>query len=150
MIWAENQVGVIGDHNKIPWHIPNDLKRFKSLTTGKDIVMGFKTWDSLPVKPLPERTNYVLTHKTSSQLGAGAIKIDSIQAIIDLSATKDVFVIGGKTLYQALIKYADFLYVTIVDNKHQGDTVMNLNLSGFVEIKREEFDGYSFINYQSK
>src|SRR5689334_10054734 len=79
--------GVIGDRGGLPWRIPDDMKRFKRLTLGKPIIMGRKTWDSFPKKPLPGRTNIVVTHDTSWR-AEGAVAVHSFDAALTMARTK--------------------------------------------------------------
>lgn len=103
----------IGDGEGLLYHLPNDLKRFKSITSGKKVVMGRKTWESLPVSPLPKRKNYVLTMNESFE-AEGATVIHSIEEVIELAKTQEIFVIGGSELYFQLIDDADYLMITHV------------------------------------
>lgn len=103
----------IGDGENLLFHLPNDLKRFKSITSGKVVVMGRKTWDSLPIKPLPKRKNFVLT-MNEEFVAEGATVIHDIEDILEMSKTKEVFVIGGSELYFQLIDEADYMMLTHV------------------------------------
>ena len=92
--------GVIGDHGKIPWRIADDMKHFKALTVGKPCVMGRKTWDSLPRKPLPDRTNIVLTRDTAFSAADAAIvyTMDEALAYAASEQPREIAVIGGAVL----------------------------------------------------
>ena len=114
MIWAQDQNGGIGKASKLPWHISEDLKNFKKTTLNNSIVMGRKTWDSLPIKPLPKRENIVIS---SSKSIDGAHKIfnntsDCIKYIS--SSTNPIFIIGGATIYKQFFKHSNKLHITIV------------------------------------
>ena len=120
----------IGKNNKIPWHIPEDFKRFKALTSGHPIIMGRKTWDSLPLKPLPNRTNIVVTRDLSFSFArpglaklAGSLEEALRQAML-AQGNDEAFVIGGGQIYDQTIKkgLVDKLYLTIVDGKFDADT----------------------------
>src|ERR1700754_5114584 len=89
--------GVIGKEGGLPWHISEDLKRFKALTAGHTIVMGRKTWDSLPRKPLPGRTNVVVTRQADWQ-AEGAVRAASLGQAVD-GTSGPVFIIGGAEIY---------------------------------------------------
>lgn len=110
----------IGDEDgNLLFNLPKDMKHFKSVTSGKIVVMGRKTWDSLPKKPLDKRKNYVLTRDNSFSAN-GAKVIHSIDDVLKLSKTHDVFVIGGGEIYSQLMPYADKMILThvhIVDGK---------------------------------
>jgi dihydrofolate reductase len=114
LIVAMDRNRVIGLDNKLPWHLPADLKRFKELTTGHHVVMGRKTFESIG-KPLPGRTNVVVTRQHDYK--ADGIKVvHSLDAAIWLTrGDPEPFIIGGGELYKEALKYVDKLYVTEVD-----------------------------------
>jgi dihydrofolate reductase len=116
--------GVIGRDGGIPWQLPADTTRFKELTTGHAVVMGRKTWDSLPdrFRPLPGRRNIVLT-RNPEWVAAGAERVDSIrEALVLLADEEHVYVIGGAGIYAAALPYADEFAITDVDLAVDGDT----------------------------
>ena len=125
MIWAEARGGVIGAGGTIPWRLPEDLAHFKELTIGHAVVMGRKTWDSLPerFRPLPERTNLVLTRDTEwSSEGAEVVhSLSEAQRAIAPDAL--LWVIGGGELYAQSLSHASRLEVTELDMGVRGDTV---------------------------
>lgn len=121
LIYAQSLNGVIGHQGQIPWHLPADLKRFKQLTQGATVIMGRKTWESLPVKPLPGRENIVLSHDMNYQ-APGAVVVSDFQAALDKASHDQVWVIGGEAVYKQAIPYADYAYVTIVHLDVPGDT----------------------------
>ena len=127
LIWAQEIDGGIGINNNLPWHISEDLKNFKKLTLNKPIIMGRKTWDSLPFKPLPKRQNIVL----SSQYMNDVECYTSVESCLARLANKlDVFVIGGAQIYKAFYLYAHYLHITIVEGKTTGiDTYFPIPLS---------------------
>lgn len=129
LIVARGRNGVIGRDGDMPWRLSSDLKLFKALTMGKPIIMGRKTWDSLPRRPLPGRSNIVVTRQadflaeggqvagdldTAFDLAIGQARIDSVD---------EVFVIGGAQIYAAALARADRLYLTEVDADPAGDAV---------------------------
>lgn len=118
IIAAVSNNGVIGIDNKLPWHLPADLKHFKELTTGHTVVMGRKTFESIG-KPLPSRTNIVLTRDRSFKHD-GVLVTHDFNTIYNLK--KEVFVIGGKDIYELFINEADKLYITRVHANVHGDT----------------------------
>jgi dihydrofolate reductase len=130
--------GVIGRAEKIPWHIPEDIARFRALTTGHPVVMGRKTWDSLPsrFRPLPDRRNVVVTR--NREWGAeGAERAGSLaDALRRLDGSERVFVIGGAELYAAALPLADELELTEVDVEVEGDAF-------FPDWDRDAFDAVS-------
>ena len=127
LIWAQEKDGGIGINNALPWQISEDLKKFKKLTLNTPIVMGRKTWESLPTKPLPKRRNIVL----SSQLVNGVECYTSVKNCLNnLADETHVFVIGGAQIYKAFFKHAHYLHITIVDEKTTGiDTYFPISLS---------------------
>jgi dihydrofolate reductase len=140
--------GVIGKDGGIPWHISEDMKRFKALTLGHTIVMGRKTWDSLPRKPLPGRVNVVVTRQTDWQV-EGAITASSLgQATAGTSGT--VMVIGGAEIYERALPLASRIELTEVHKAFDGDARFVLNRAGWHETAREDHvtpDGlrYSYV-----
>ncbi len=153
---AENNV--IGKNNDLTWHISEDLKRFKKLTSGHPVIMGRKTYESLPFKPLPGRKNIVLTSQKKISF-EGALVVNSIkEALSKCSDDDEVFICGGAAIYKLFCPFTERLYLTKIHHIFEGDTF-------FPEIKYSEwktefkselfFDEkaqlkYSFINYIRK
>ncbi|MFQ3229323.1 dihydrofolate reductase [Reinekea sp.] len=146
MIWAMAENNVIGRDNKLPWHLPNDLKYFKQITTGKPVIMGRKTYDSIG-RPLPNRTNIVITRDT--RFNAEGVKVvNSLDDAIELAeatclvnAQEEVIVMGGAEIYKLCLPRADRLYVTLVHAEVEGDAYFPaIDLSHYREVKREFFD----------
>lgn len=128
LIVAIGKDGAIGRKGELIWKIPADLKRFKSITDGHTIIMGRKTWDSLPKKPLPGRKNIVVTRNPDFE-AEGAIVVDSIEKALSLKETGEVFVIGGAEIYNSMLPYVSKLYLTEVDALcENADTFLNLDL----------------------
>lgn len=120
LIVAVAHNNVIGINNTLPWHLPEDLKRFRALTTGHHIIMGRKTYESLG-RLLPGRTTVIVTRNKDYQL-EGALVAHSLEEAIDLCLNDDeAFVIGGAELYQDGLKLANKLYITEVDSDVAGD-----------------------------
>lgn len=112
----------IGKNNKLLWYLSNDLKRFKSLTDGKTVIMGRNTWLSLPVKPLPNRRNIVISD-VSGENFPGCITVNSVEKAIDLCiADQENFIIGGGIIYRQFLAYADTMYLTLVHAEFEADT----------------------------
>lgn len=129
---------VIGRENKLPWHLPADLQHFKQLTTGKPIIMGRKTWESLPGL-LPNRRHIVVTRQPDYQ-ARGAETAASLDLAIKLAGDVDeVMIVGGATLYKLALPLADRLYMTLVDADINGDaTFPEFNLSQWREVARDD------------
>jgi dihydrofolate reductase len=132
--------GVIGRDNAIPWRIPEDLRRFRALTMGHPVIMGRKTWESLPdrFRPLPGRRNVVATRNPAWQ-AEGAERAGSLaEAFHLLDGASQAFVIGGADVYAAAIPFADELLLTEIDVNVEGDTVFPpFDAEAFVERSRE-------------
>jgi dihydrofolate reductase len=128
--------GVIGKNGMLPWHISDDMKRFKALTLGHTVVMGRKTWDSLPKKPLPGRVNVVVTRQKDWH-AEGAVTASSLgQATAGTSGT--VMVIGGAEIYQRALPLASRIELTEIDQDFDGDARFDLDRTGWHETARED------------
>jgi len=115
---AKNRV--IGVNNTLPWHLPADLKHFRTLTMGHHIVMGRKTYESIG-KPLPGRTSVVVT-RDAGYAPPGVITVNTLEAAISACGEdKEIFMIGGEELYRHAIKFADRVYLTEIDADIAGD-----------------------------
>ncbi len=151
LVVAAARNGVIGKDGAIPWRLSDDLKRFKALTLGHTVVMGRKTWDSLPPRnrPLPGRRNIVVTRDASWQAeGAEAFSLDQA-----LAQDGDIFVIGGGEIYRAALARADRIELTEVHQDFEGDAVFTFDRSAWREVARQDHvspDGlaYSFVTLE--
>ncbi|MDI6627266.1 MAG: dihydrofolate reductase [Rhodococcus sp. (in: high G+C Gram-positive bacteria)] len=123
LIWAQTTAGVIGDAGSIPWHVPEDMAHFKSKTAEHPVIMGRKTWDSLPAKfrPLPGRRNIVVT-RNSSWTADGAENAPSVADAVALVGESPVWIMGGGEIYRSAMDIATHLEVTEVDLDVEGDT----------------------------
>ena len=116
---ADNHV--IGHNNRLPWHLPADLKHFRAITLGKPVLMGRKTWESIG-RPLPGRTNIVIT-RNADYLAADCVVVHSLdEALRAAGSAGEVMVIGGAELYRQALPQADTLYLTLVHGEFEGDT----------------------------
>ena len=123
LIVAASQNGVIGKDGALPWRISEDMKRFKRLTMGHPCIMGRKTWDSIPDKPLPGRTNIVVT-RNKAFAADGAKLADSFEAALEIARKEnpvEIMVIGGEAIYAAALPYANRMYFTEVKGHFDGD-----------------------------
>lgn len=128
--------GVIGKDGGLPWDLPSDLKRFKELTLGKPILMGRKTWDSLPRRPLPDRDNLVVSRTQPSGPRHGAHWFRDHTGALDWARKADaaeLCVIGGAALFADLIPLADRVHLTRIDQIIDGDTILPPLGGGWVE-----------------
>lgn len=147
IIAALSRNRVIGKDGKLPWHISEDLKRFKRLTTGHTVLMGRKTFESLG-KPLPHRRNVVLTSHTLPDVETYPTLAQALQA---LEKEEKVFVIGGGEIFAQLIDHADELHLTLVDQEVEGDTFFppyeHLVGTRYRLVSREVHEGFVFEDY---
>lgn len=146
---------VIGLDNALPWHLPEDLKRFRALTTGHHIIMGRKTYESLN-RLLPDRTTVIVTRNRAYAV-AGAVMADSLQQAIALSAPDDeIFLIGGAELYRAGLLLAQTMYITEIDAEVDGDAFFpEFDTSCWQETARERHVSaqglpFAYVTYQRK
>jgi dihydrofolate reductase len=155
LIVAFAKNNVIGINNTLPWHLPEDLKRFRALTTGHHIIMGRKTYESLG-RLLPGRTTVIVTRNKNYKL-EGALIAHSLESAVDLCQNDaEAFVIGGAELYQDGLRLANKLYITEVDLSIEGDAFFpNLDLNLWQETSREAHTSaqgllFSYISYIRK
>ena len=131
IIVAMSQNRVIGKNNRLPWHLSEDLKRFKVLTMGHPILMGRKTYESIG-RPLPGRTNLVLT-RNSSFHAEGITRVGSLEEALQKAGdAPEMFVIGGTQIYSAVLQQADKIYLTRIEKEVEGDAF-------FPEVKWEDY-----------
>ena len=128
MIVAIGNDGSIGRNGDLIWHIPADLKRFKALTTGHPVIMGRKTWDSLPKKPLPNRRNVILTRRKDFVV-EGAETVNSVEEALKITEGSSPFIIGGSEIYNAFLPFVNQLFLTEVNTTcTNADAHLHLNL----------------------
>nr|AIA17843.1 Dihydrofolate reductase [uncultured bacterium] len=153
MIAALGKNRVIGKGNDLLWHIPDDMKRFKALTNGHPVVMGRKTWESLPARfrPLPNRTNIVITRK-SDYVAEGAQVVGSIEEALRASSNapgaEEVFVIGGGEVYALALPFATRLYLTIISDEKDGDIYFPAYEHCFTRVIAREMRESTGLSYQ--
>ncbi len=147
---------VIGVDNKLPWHLPEDLRRFKKLTIGHPVLMGRKTFDSILArngKPLPDRLNVVLTATRLYPEFPEVVVCNSFEAALDkIKNASQVAVIGGASLYRAALPLANRLELTIIEKTVAGDAFFPeyeaMLGSVFALIACEQREGYRFVTYK--
>jgi dihydrofolate reductase len=150
LIAAVANNGAIGKDGKLPWHLPEDLKRFRDLTTGKVVVMGRKTWESLPEKfrPLPKRTNVVITRQAGYVVPEGVRVFSGVPEAVAAFADQAVMVIGGSQIYAETMPVADALEITQVDQTVEGDAFFPaIDPALWKEDARETHAGFDFVTY---
>jgi len=152
LIVAVAHHGVIGVNNTLPWHLPEDLKRFRALTMGHHIIMGRKTHESLN-RLLPGRTHVIVTRNPDYKV-EGALVAHSLQEAITLCADDpEVFVIGGAELFKDALEHADTLYLTEIDAEYAGDVFFpTFDASAWKEASREQNVsvnglGFTYVTY---
>lgn len=138
MIVAVDETRAIGKDNRLLWHIPEDLRRFKELTTGHAVIMGENTYHSIG-RPLPNRTNIVVTLDPNLAL-AGCLVVHSLEEAVAAAReheANEVFVMGGASIYRQMLPMMDRLYLTLVAGKHEADTFFP-DYSAFSKVISEE------------
>jgi dihydrofolate reductase len=139
LIFARAANGVIGNAGALPWHLPEDLAHFKRTTQGQPVIMGRKTWDSLPprFRPLPRRLNIVVTRQAAWQAD-GALRASSLRDAIDACpADADAWVIGGAEIYAQALPLAHTAVVTEIDAAFDGDAYAPALGPQWKEVARE-------------
>jgi dihydrofolate reductase len=145
----------IGRNNQLLWHISADLKRFKKITSGHQVIMGKLTYESLPVRPLPNRKNIVITDKPGESF-EGCTTVYSIDEALNLcSEQEESFVIGGGSVYRQFLPFCNKLYITQVNKDFEADTFFPIDFSEWKLIEREDHEeddstdfSYSFLIFE--
>lgn len=148
----------IGKDNELLWHIPEDLRRFKRLTLGKCIIMGKKTWESLPKRPLPGRKNIVLTDVPDECIECSETAYSIGDALGKCDGSGETFVIGGGSVYRQFMGIADRLYITHVHRRSPADVYFpKIDMRSWKIVEKEDFspDGdnpvpYTYVVYERK
>lgn len=160
LIAAVARNGVIGQGNTIPWHLPEDFKHFSRTTRGHIVIMGSRTWDSLPerFRPLPDRVNIVVS-RDESRSAEGAIWCRDLDSAFEAANTHaqanallankpmETFVIGGASIYEQTIEAADRLIISHVAMEPDGDTLFPEIGSHWKIVSKQDFDGFEVIEY---
>ncbi len=155
LIYARARNGVIGKDNQMPWHLPEDLAHFKRVTLGQPVIMGRKTWDSLPPKfrPLPGRLNIVVTRQADWH-SEGALRAGSIKEAMRLCHdAPDAWIMGGAEIYRQAEPLASTAVVTEIDADFEGDAFAPDLSPKWREVQRDAHTAasglpYSFVTYQ--
>lgn len=155
LIAAVAKNGVIGRNNALPWRLPEDMAHFKALTSGHAVIMGRKTWESLPAKfrPLPNRRNIVVT-RNKAYSAPGAMVVTALEDVIKLGAGETAYIIGGAELYANALPHAQRLELTEIDATFEGDAFFPaIDRRQWREAKREPGTGanclqYAFVTYE--
>jgi len=142
---SENRV--IGRNNAMPWSIKEDMARFAKLTKGCPCIMGRRTWESLPKKPLPGRLNIVVSR---TMTGSPNFRLcPSLSAAIDFCANYEkVFICGGEAVYRQALEFADKIELTVIHKQYEGDAFFpEIDSAVWSVTNTEDFDAFSFITY---
>ena len=157
IIVAIAQNGTIGDKNSLLWHIKEDMRFFRTTTSGRAVVMGRKTFESLGSRPLPKRTNIVITR--ADRVFEGALTAHSLEEAIRLAeGDEEIFIIGGAQIYREALRIADRMYITRVMHDYEGDTSFpDIDLSEWELVAKEKHDRgeeyeypFAFLTYERK
>ena len=150
IIVAVSENNVIGKDGDIPWYFPEDMKHFKELTTGNPVIMGRKTFQSLPddFRPLPDRRNIVLTRSGFEAEGIEtASSLEDAYKIAGENSDK-AFIIGGSTIYRLGLEDADRIEMTRIHEEYEGDTYFpEMDEETWEEVERDEREDLSFVTY---
>ncbi len=149
VILATDKNSLIGKNNLLPWHYKEDLAFFKKVTLNKIVVMGRKTFESILTtnkKPLSERTNVVCSKEEYSY--PGVIVINDLFRYLEENKEKDIFIIGGKSIYEITLPICDYLYVTHINKEHEGDQYLHIDYKKFKLLERQESGILTFAKYQ--
>ncbi len=158
-IVAMDEGRVIGRENRLPWHLPEDLQRFSELTRGETVLMGRRTYESLPerFRPLPQRKNIVVTRSSTPVYPQGVeVCADPLALIEDAKAGRyevqgtHLWIIGGAAIYEVTKPLWDEVYLTLVRGHHQGDAFLPPFEENFEVISREERADFSYLHYRRK
>lgn len=150
MIFAVDPNYLLGKSNDLPWHYPEDMKYFRDTTKGKTVVMGKETFNSIlksNKKPLPNRHNIVVSRSMTDYPGVEVVH--DLFAYLKEEHEEEIFIIGGKTIYELAFPYADRLYITDIKHVHEGDVYLKrFDLSAFKKVWEKETDDLIFRTYE--
>ncbi|MCL2128129.1 MAG: dihydrofolate reductase [Treponema sp.] len=147
---AEN--GVIGINNALPWSLKEDMERFRELTLGWPCVMGRKTWESLPKRPLPGRLNIVISRTLTEKEAPGAEVLPSLEdAVRRCACYRKIFICGGASVYREALPLATQMEITLIHRRFEGDAFFpEIDQNLWKKAGAADFDGFSFVSYYKK
>ena len=157
-IAAASENNVLGNDNKLVWHLPDDSKRFKQITTGHYIIMGRKTFESFP-KPLPNRTHVVITRQKNYVVPEGCLVVNSLEEALEISPKNEpVFIVGGAEIYRQSLSISDKIELTRVHASCEGDAFYPEIDAQIWKITAEDFHpkdekhalDFTYITYQKR
>jgi len=145
---AENRV--IGKNNTLPWSLKADMAHFKELTTGWPCVMGRKTWESLPKRPLPGRPNIIISRSLPADAAPQAAVFSSLQEAVQRCADyQKIFICGGASLYREALPLAHKIELTVIHQQYEGDAFFpEIDPAQWAKTNTVDCDGFSFVSYE--
>jgi dihydrofolate reductase len=145
---AENRV--IGKNNALPWSLKEDMAHFKELTTGWPCIMGRKTWESLPRRPLPRRPNIIISRSLSADAAPGAAVFPSLQeAVQHYTDYQKIFICGGDSIYREALALAHKIELTVIHRQYEGDAFFpEIDSALWTKTGAVDFDEFSFVSYE--
>lgn len=150
LIWAQANNQVIGTEGKMPWHLPAEMAHFVASTLHKPVLMGRKTWQSLTLKPLPERENLVLTHQPVNNFPKEVKVVQDLDKLINQYKDEptELMIIGGREVFDQTIKKADQLIVSFLDQAYEGDCFAPLiDSTDWSLVKTVQHEGFQVKTY---
>lgn len=160
IVVAMTKSGVIGKNGKLPWHIPEDLANFKKITRDSIVVMGSRTWKSIPkkFKPLPNRFNIVLTSRLKKFASFSDVNVKFSDSLSDIIATyrhgahtRPIHIIGGASVYEQALPHTQTLKISFIKDEYEGDTFFpKVNWDEWREVEKQEFEKFDFVIYERK
>ncbi|WP_339022500.1 dihydrofolate reductase [Spiroplasma endosymbiont of Crioceris asparagi] len=153
LIWAESKNKVIGRDNFLPWNIKAEMEHFQNVTKNKTVLMGRKTWESLKIKPLPNRENIVLSKTMKNNQAFQNLKIiNNLDEIIDFkNSNQELFIIGGLSVYQSTLDLADKLIISEINQEYEGDVFApKVDFEKFILLEEKQYDGFCVKTYLRK
>lgn len=146
--------GIIGGDNDLPWYFPEDLKNFKKLTSGKTVLMGRKTYDSIVKrlgKPLPDRVNVVITRQENFAALPGVLIFHDIDQALDALKDTDVYVIGGAQIFAATLPKAEKMFITHIHDEYKGDVYFpEVDYGQWEKVEEQPHEHFTYATYIHK
>jgi len=145
---AENRV--IGKNNALPWSLKADMAHFKELTAGWPCVMGRKTWESLPKRPLPGRPNIIVSRSLPAEAAPQAAVFSSLEEAVQHCADyQKIFICGGASIYREALPLAHKIELTVIHQQYEGDAFFpEIDPAMWTKTNAVDFDGFSFVSYE--
>lgn len=151
LIWAQDIKNGIAKNGQIPWNIKEEMFFFKKTTLNNIVVMGYSTWKTLKVHPLKNRLNYVFTNSHKNEINyPNTFCVNNIDDILSLKNKyfeKDIYIIGGKSVYDLFFPYADQIIMSVINKDYECDLFLNYNLANFLLYKVIEYPEFKVFIY---